>query len=411
MSMQDGFKLYFNEKAKFMYHGQQVIICNRLTGMWIKIPREYYEIIKLGIDNKLTEEELLERLYDDEDRRTIRKAIEKIDSLGVLYPYVPNNEWHEISLALTAQCNLRCRHCIAEADIGKKEHFDTDQMYKILDKIIKVRPHNLILTGGEPMIRKDFFQLLAYIRKRYDGNITLMTNGTLIDETNVRGLIETINNIDISIDGADEESCKIVRGAGVFPRVMSAIKLLQRYGMKNISLSMVLSGNNKYYVQDFFTLNKNLGTHPVLRNLTYDGRAKENREYLEQKYTSRSEKSYGQKQKPFYAGCTCTAGYTKIKIEADGSIYPCEIFLEEQYKLGNVCKIEDLNEIAERVERGTFLAPCIAKFEPDQIEQCKNCEYTYLCWHCLKEAKFLEQKDFQIYCKGRKEYLQGLWER
>lgn len=106
MSMQDGFKLYFNEKAKFMYHDKQVIICNRLTGMWIKIPMEYYEIIKLGVDNKLNAEELLERLYDDEDRRIIRKAIEKLDSLGVLYPYVSNNEWHELSLALTAQCNL-----------------------------------------------------------------------------------------------------------------------------------------------------------------------------------------------------------------------------------------------------------------------------------------------------------------
>lgn len=84
-----------------------------------------------------------------------------------IHMYVPNNEWHEISLALTAQCNLRCRHCITEADIGKEEHFDTDQMYKILDKIIKVRPHNLILTGDEFMIRTDFFQLLAYIRKRY----------------------------------------------------------------------------------------------------------------------------------------------------------------------------------------------------------------------------------------------------
>lgn len=409
--MERGHKLYFNEKAKFMYHNEQVIICNRLTGKWIKIPKEYYEIVKLGIENELEAEELLVRLYDEEDRHIIGEVIEKLDSLEVLYPYIPNNEWQEISLALTAQCNLRCRHCIAESERDRQEYYDTEQMYAILDKIIKVQPQNLILTGGEPMVRKDFFQLLAYIRERYDGKITLMTNGTLIEETNVKVLIETINNIDISIDGADEESCKVVRGAGVFQKVVSAVKLLQEYGMNNISLSMVLSGNNKYYVRDFLTLNKDLGTHPVLRNLTYEGRAKENREYLEKKYTSRLEKYYGRRQDPFYIGCTCTAGYTKIKIEANGSIYPCEIFLEEQYRLGNVCELEDLNEIAECVKKGSFLAPCIAKFEPDQIEQCKNCEYTYFCWHCLRETKFLEQNDFQTYCKGRKKYLQDLWER
>lgn len=408
--MGKGHRLCFNENAKFMHHGQKVIICDRLTGRWIKIPKEYYEIVKLGEENELETEELLKSLYDEEDRRIIGTLIEKLNSLGVLYPYTRSSCWKEVSIALTSQCNLQCVHCIAEAGQKSVENFDTKQMYGILDKIIKIHPQNLILTGGEPMVRKDFFQLLTYIREKHNGKITLMTNGTLIHEKNVKVLVEKTDNIDISIDGADEDSCAVVRGKGVFPKAIGAVRLLQKNGMKNISLSMVLSENNKYYVKDFLELNKNLGTHPVLRYLTYEGRAKENQSYLEHKYTDRSKKYYGQEEKPVYVGCTCTAGYNKMKIEADGFIYPCEIFLDEQYRLGNVCDIEDLNQIAAQVKKGTFLAPCIAKLEPDQIELCKDCKYTYFCWHCLRKAKMLTKENFQKYCEGRKEYLQDLWD-
>lgn len=54
-------------------------------------------------------------------------------------------------------------------------------------------------------------------------------NGTLINEENVKKIINSVNQIDISIDGVDEDSCKVVRGPHVFEKIMNSIKLLKKY--------------------------------------------------------------------------------------------------------------------------------------------------------------------------------------
>ena len=81
-------------------------------------------------------------------------------------------------------------------------------------------------------------------------------------------IIEKVNNIDISLDGADEESCSVIRGKGVFDRVVNNIDILKQKGFENISLSMVLSNNNLRYAQQFFELNRKLHTFPMLRALS-----------------------------------------------------------------------------------------------------------------------------------------------
>lgn len=75
------------------------------------------------------------------------------------------------------------------------------------------------------MLRSDFLTVLGYLRSIYNGKITLMTNGTLIIPKNVEEIVSQIDSIDISLDGADEESCAVIRGKGVFEKVVSSIKV------------------------------------------------------------------------------------------------------------------------------------------------------------------------------------------
>ena len=102
-----------------------------------------------------------------------------------------------------------------------------------------------------------------------------MTKGTLITPKNVKEIVSQIDSIDISLEGADEESCAVIRGKGVFEKVVSSIKLLQSHGFSKISISMVLSANNVRYTKQFMELNESLNTTPMLRALSYEGRAKE----------------------------------------------------------------------------------------------------------------------------------------
>ena len=75
----------FSDSTKFMFNADSVIIFNRLNGQWIKISRECYEILRNCMSEKLTEEEMLSRLADEEDRAYIRKMLDLLDSMGCMY--------------------------------------------------------------------------------------------------------------------------------------------------------------------------------------------------------------------------------------------------------------------------------------------------------------------------------------
>lgn len=120
----------------------------------------------------------------------------------------------------------------------------------------------ITLSGGEPLLRGDFKELLKYLKNNYNGHIGISTNGTLITNSNAELLVKYADQIDISVDGVDEETCSIVRGKGVFEKVIKSIKILQDKGFSNISLSMVFSDKNEYLEPSFLELNKKLGTTP-----------------------------------------------------------------------------------------------------------------------------------------------------
>lgn len=405
--MQQNMLIKFSDTSRFMFNQDEVIICNRLNGLWIKTSKECYDILQIGQYYENTVGTLLSSLADDEDRQYIQELISVLDSMGVLFDKAVAREIRDISLSITHRCNLKCAHCMVDATYGgQTDRYDTQTICNILNKIIKVKPAAIVLTGGEPLIRKDFLTILKYARTNYNGKITLMTNGTLFNQKNINIIKELVTNIDISLDGADEESCAIVRGAGVFNEVMKNIMLLKNSGFDKISISMILSENNSYYVDDFFELNKSLGTHPMLRALSYSGRANGNRDILNQKYTSKTTLRKGKKSQN-YRTCACTAGYNQLIIEANGNIFPCNLFVNEEFKLANIAEIEDLNQLFD-VTKGEFLSPCLQKFEPQKFSKCKNCNINYFCWPCLY-AMFDVKDDFDARCKFKKGLYADVW--
>lgn len=114
------------------------------------------------------------------------------------------------------------------------------------------------------------------MRKAFEGIIILATNGTLIHKGNVSDIIQYIDRIDISVDGVDEESSRKIRGRGVFAKVLKSVELLKLNGFDSISLSMVLTEDNEKLEEQFLDLNRKLGTFPVLRRISWIGRALEN---------------------------------------------------------------------------------------------------------------------------------------
>ncbi|WMM26568.1 radical SAM protein [Tissierella sp. MB52-C2] len=407
--------LYLSPSIRFLFNNNRVIVFNRRNGSWMKISRECYDILKNSIDNQSTEEELLDSLADDEDKLYFKKLLDNLHELSS-ETEKKHNKINDVSISITKRCNLECMHCIVDADkVNNHDKYTTSQVFQIIDKVKALKPSHITLTGGEPMIRDDFVDILKHTSSNYDGKISVMTNGTLINTDNVKPLAALAHNIDISIDGADEESCSIIRGKGVFQQVVNSIKLLHKNDYKKISLSMVLTKNNQNVVNKFYKLNEELGTKPMLRQLALLGRAERNSDILTQFVSNAQEISSPSelKNKHEIIGCSCKAGVNELTIEYNGDIFPCDLFTDEQFKLGNVDEIEDLRILFEEKNEIACTHSCLSDFEPDQHPLCCDCNVNFFCWRCLHDLYILENNIdlFKERCDYMKPHLNELlWE-
>lgn len=392
----------FIENTVQIVNEDKVLLVNPNNGYFIRISKETFDILNIMIDNKLSLEELLRKLNDDDDRDYINKLFNKLIN-NVIQKHgdtckVNNNEL--AAFEITHRCNLSCKHCCIDADgiVSEKEDLSTNEVKEILDKLVEWNPKTIMISGGEPMIRSDFTELMKYLRKSYYGKIILSTNGTLINDENVNLLSECFDKIDISLDGVDEESCSIVRGRGVFDKVIRNVKRIQDTGFFKISLSMAISDKNEHLECEFIDLNKALGTQPLVRLFEPIGRGKDNKSifsdksedeiYIPDDYLSEDYKKIAIR--------TCSAGKKEIFISYNGDIYPCVQFTENQFKLGNMKNIGKLSELNNKYNNVN-----LKLIDPNKFEQCEKCKVNLFCWTCPGQLKELKnsKEAFEYRCK------------
>lgn len=136
---------------------------------------------------------------------------------------------------LTCRCNLRCVMCYTDPFNTRekiRQELTTDEALHILDEVVEAGCLGLILTGGEPLARRDFFQI--YEEAHAQGlRLNILTNGTLIDEkTADRFAKNPPDRIEISLHGLTKEIFeKITQGRGSFDKCLRSIELLLERGI------------------------------------------------------------------------------------------------------------------------------------------------------------------------------------
>ncbi|MCR4611522.1 MAG: radical SAM protein [Lachnospiraceae bacterium] len=372
-----------------LHHENRVVAVNRRTGCWMKFSESCYRILMRAIELGYTEEKLLPMLADDEDREYMSELIRQLRNAGIVVDANMDvtGSFSDISLMMTKRCNLHCRHCSVSADtMHEKECFDTDEMKKIIDKIIECSPKKIVLTGGEPLARSDFSELLEYLSSRFDGAISVMTNGTLINEQMASLLSQKLSSIDLSMDGVDEDTCSVIRGKGVFAQVINAIKLLQEHGLSDISLSMVSTPQNALFEDAFLELCSSLKVAPVLRKFDVLGRAKNNMDILgkvEERYSDRKRREVKPVPVENEIGCTCQGGYDSLFIRYDGMVFPCPMLEKEDYSICNIADVPSLRAYFQSVDYSTHPAYiALSKIDPMKAEECRDCPVSLFCWSC-----------------------------
>jgi heme b synthase len=161
---------------------------------------------------------------------------------------------------LTTGCNLRCVHCRANAtELMSPADLSYGDCCEVIDQIAEYAPLILVLSGGEPLWRRDVFDLA----KRAAGQnmrVALATNGTLVDEAMAHRIREAgIVRVSISLDGADRVTHDTFRGqAGAFDAAVAGLKNLKELGVST-QINTSVARHNVDQLPDILRLAQSLG--------------------------------------------------------------------------------------------------------------------------------------------------------
>jgi heme d1 biosynthesis radical SAM protein NirJ len=134
---------------------------------------------------------------------------------------------------LVRRCNLACVHCYSiSADVDFPGELSTSEALSVMQDLKDFGVPALVLSGGEPLVRKDLFELAAHA-KRLGLFAALSTNGTLIDAPTALRIRDTgFDYVGISLDGLRETHDRFRRKAGSFEKSLAALRLLRDLGVK-----------------------------------------------------------------------------------------------------------------------------------------------------------------------------------
>lgn len=145
---------------------------------------------------------------------------------------------------LVRRCNLTCMHCYSiSADIDFPGELDTAEVLRVMDDLKAFGVPALILSGGEPLLRKDIFDI-ATRAKALGFYTALSTNGTLIDLPLAMRIRDTgFHYVGISLDGLEATHDKFRRKAGAFGKSLEALRLCRDMGVK-VGVRFTLTRDN-----------------------------------------------------------------------------------------------------------------------------------------------------------------------
>jgi len=179
---------------------------------------------------------------------------------------------------LIRRCNLTCKHCYSiSADKDFPDELSLDEVYRVMDDLKVFRVPVLILSGGEPLLRPDIFEI-SHRAKAMGFYVGLSTNGTLIDNSNIDRIAAVgYDYVGISIDGIRETHDRFRRLDGAFNASMQAIRLCHRHGIK-VGMRFTMTQDNAAELPQLLQLMEDEDIDKFyLSHLNYAGRGNINR--------------------------------------------------------------------------------------------------------------------------------------
>ena len=301
---------------------------------------------------------------------------------------------------LTYACNLACVHCLSSSGRRDPRELTTAECRRVIDALRRMQVFYVNVGGGEPTVRRDFWDLLDYATGHGVG-VKFSTNGARITPDIARRLAGSdYVDVQVSLDGATADVNDAVRGAGSHAMAIRAMERLAEAGFPGFKLSVVVTRHNVPELDAFKALADRYGAQLRLTRLRPSGRgadvwddlhptADQQRrlyEWLlghgEDVLTGDSFFHLGAFGDPLPGLNLCGAGRVVCLIDPVGDVYACPFAIHETFRAGNV---RDGGGFA-RVWRESELFARLRRPQTDGA--CLSCSHYDACRGGCMAAKF-----------------------
>jgi len=301
---------------------------------------------------------------------------------------------------ITYACNLQCVHCLSSSGTRDPRELSTDQAKAVLDELRDLQVFYINIGGGEPMIRKDFFEILEHAEAN-DIGVKFSTNGTYITAENARRLA-AMNYLDIqiSLDGVDAVTNDAVRGKGSYATAIAAMNHLREANFGQFKISVVVTRHNVDQLDAFKALADSYGAQLRITRLRPSGRGADTWDELHPTQQQQRQiydwlMKHGENvltgDSFFHLNAfgeslpglnLCGAGRVVCLIDPIGDVYACPFVIHDQFKAGSLLGDGGFTKVWK--ESDLFLS----LREPESEGACSACGSYDACQGGCMAAKF-----------------------
>lgn len=295
-----------------------------------------------------------------------------------------------VQFHITNRCNLRCKHCYEEKKC-KIVEWDYNEFVEAISKLWTAFEKwgvkgEISLIGGEPTLHPRFYDMIHYLRNRGDVcGISVLTNGTLVDDHFVEEMKRNNCFVQVSIDGVSEEKHDEIRGKGNYLKTMNGIDKLHVVAIP-LSVHYVLSKNTTPLAESFFDMLLHKGVSQIafsrvvpfgnanIEDMLDKTETKETFEFIETMRLKYEKKGiYFSNTRPLWCNFghegKCPVAYQTITVLENGDLMPCRRL---PIVLGNLkndsfYKVWYTNEVLENIRNRK------------KIKKCGTCKNNEIC--------------------------------
>jgi mycofactocin radical SAM maturase len=301
---------------------------------------------------------------------------------------------------LTYACNLACVHCLSSSGRRDPRELSTAECKGVIDELQRMQVFYVNIGGGEPTVRKDFWELVDYATAHQVG-VKFSTNGSRITPAVAAKLAASdYVDVQISLDGATAEVNDHVRGAGSYATAMTAMQHLADAGFRGFKLSVVCTRQNLGQLDAFKAIADRFGAQLRLTRLRPSGRGADTWDELHPLPHQQRElydwlvahgedvltgasffhlAAYGDALPGLNL---CGAGRVVCLIDPVGDVYACPFAIHDEFLAGNVREPRGFQGVWR--ESDLFLR----LREPQDPGACGSCGFYDTCRGGCMAAKF-----------------------